>query len=251
MELILDIGNSTINAAFFKDEKIIDISTIVHHNNTIEVPHEFIRTIDLILGYSVQKIIIASVSPELTELFGKSITSNTAIKPFIITHDSYSALKSKYKNISELGIDRLCNIAYAIDKYKDSVIVIDMGSALTFEIIGKDGSFEGGMILPGIDLSSRSLGSNTSQLPKIEKKKIDFLIGKNTIECISSGIINGLSSICDSFIEKIEKELNTKMKVILTGGDASLIGEKMEREHKIVENTVLRGAKIIYSDENK
>ncbi|MCK4981087.1 MAG: type III pantothenate kinase [Candidatus Delongbacteria bacterium] len=250
MELILDIGNSTINAAFIRDEKIIDISSIAHQNNSVEVPHEFIRTIDLILGYSVQKIIIASVSPKLTELFGKCITSNTAIKPFVITHDSYSTLKSKYKNIHELGIDRLCNIAYAVEKYKDSVIVIDIGSALTFEIVGKDGYFEGGMILPGIDLSSKALESNTSQLPKIEKKKIEHFIGKSTTECISSGIINGLSSICDSFIEKIEKELNTKMKVILTGGDASLISEKMIKEHEIVENTVLLGAKLIYSNQN-
>ncbi len=250
MELILDIGNSTITSAFFKADKVIDISTVAHHNNSVEVPHEFVRTIDLILGYSVQKIIIASVAPELTELFGKCITSNTAVKPYIITHDSYSVLKSKYRNINELGIDRLCNVAYAIDEYKDSVIVIDIGSALTFEIIGKDGRFEGGMILPGIDLSSKALESNTSQLPKIEKKKINFLIGKDTVECISSGIINGLSSTCDSFIERIEKELNTEMKVILTGGDASLISEKMEREHEIVENTVLLGAKIIYSNQN-
>ena len=250
MELILDIGNSTITSAFFKADNIIDISTIAHLNNTAEVPYKFVRTIDLILGYNVEKVIIASVAPELTELFSKNITSNTAVKPYIITHDSYPNFKSKYENINELGIDRLCNVAYAIENFKNSVIVIDIGSALTFEIVGSEGYFEGGMILPGVDLSSKALELNTSLLPKIEKKKIDHLIGKNTIECISSGIINGSSSICDSFVEKIEKELNTKMKVILTGGDASLIGEKMEREHEIIENTVLLGAKIIYINQS-
>ena len=246
MELILDIGNSTITSAFFKAGKVIDISTIAHNNNTAEVPYKFVRTVDLILGYNVEKIIIASVAPELTELFSKNITSNTAVKTHIITHDSYPNLKSKYENIHELGIDRLCNVAYAIDKFKNSVIIIDIGSALTFEIIGAEGYFEGGMILPGINLSSKALELNTSLLPKIEKKEIDFLIGKNTVECISSGIINGLASTCESFIEKIEKELKTKMKVILTGGDASLIGSKMTKEYEIVENTVLLGAQIIY-----
>ena len=250
MELILDIGNSTITSAFFKAGKVIDISTIAHNNNTVEVPYKFVRTIDLILGYNVDKIIIASVAPELTELFSKNITSNTAVKTHVIAHDSYPDLKSKYDNISELGIDRLCNVVYAIEKFKNSVIIIDIGSALTFEIIGAEGYFEGGMILPGIDLSSKALELNTSLLPKIEKKEIDFFIGKNTIECISSGIINGLSATCDSFIKKIEKELNTKMKVILTGGDASLIGKKMEKDHEIIENTVLLGAKIIYSNQS-
>jgi type III pantothenate kinase len=250
VELILDIGNSTITSAFFKAGKIIDISTLAHNKNTAEVPYKFVRTVDLILGYNVKKIIIASVDPELTELFSKCITSNTAVKTHIITHDSYSKLKSKYDNINELGIDRLCNVAYAIEKFKNSVIVIDIGSALTFEIIGPEGHFEGGMILPGIEISSKALELNTSLLPKIEKKEIDYLIGKNTIECISSGIINGLASTCDSFIEKIEKELNTKMKIILTGGDASLIGKKMSKEHKIVENTVLLGAQIIYHNKS-
>ena len=250
MELILDIGNSTITSAFFKAGKVIDISTLAHNNNTAEVPYKFVRTIDLILGYNVEKVIIASVAPELTELFSKSITSNTAVKTQIITHESYPNLKSKYENIQELGIDRLCNIAYAIEKFKNSVIVIDIGSALTFEIIGPEGNFEGGMILPGVDLSSKALELNTSQLPKIEKKEIDFLIGKNTTECISSGIINGLASTCDSFIEKIEKELNTEMKVILTGGDASLIGSKITKEYEIIENTVLLGAQIIYHNQS-
>ncbi|MCK5760857.1 MAG: type III pantothenate kinase, partial [Candidatus Delongbacteria bacterium] len=172
VELILDIGNSTITSAFFKADKVVDISTTAHHNNTAEVPHEFIRTIDLILGYNVENIIIASVTPELTELFSKCITSNTAVKTHIITHDSYADLKSKYDNINELGVDRLCNVAYAIEKFKNSVIVIDIGSALTFEIIGPEGYFEGGMILPGIDISSKALELNTSLLPKIEKKEI-------------------------------------------------------------------------------
>jgi type III pantothenate kinase len=250
VELILDIGNTTITSAFFKGDKVIDISTVPHLNNIAEVPYKFVRTIDLILGYNVDKIIIASVAPELTELFSKCITSNTAVKTYIITHDSYPDLKSKYEDIYQLGIDRLCNVAYAISKFKNSVIVVDIGSALTFEVIGSDGFFEGGMILPGIDLSSKALELNTSLLPKIEKKGIDYLIGKNTVECISSGIINGLSSTCDSFIEKIERELNTEMKVILTGGDASLIGSKMTKKHEIVENTVLLGAQIIYRNQS-
>lgn len=249
MELILDIGNSTITSAFFKAGKVIDISTLAHDNNITEVPYKFARTIDLILGHNVKNVIIASVVPELTELFSKCITSNTGIKIHIITHDSYQDLKNKYENINELGIDRLCNVAYAIEKFKNSVIVIDIGSALTFEIIGPEGYFEGGMILPGVDLSSRALELNTSLLPKIEKKEIDFLIGKNTVECISSGIVNGLASACDSFIVKIEKELKTEMKVILTGGDASLIGAKMAKEHEIVENMVLLGAQIIYHNQ--
>ena len=247
MELVLDIGNSTVTSAFFKDDEVIDISTIAHNNNTAEVPYKFVRTIDLILGYNIEKVIVASVVPELTELFCKNITSNTAVKPFIITHDSYSGLKSKYKDISQLGIDRLCNIAYAVNRYKKSVVIIDIGSALTIEIIDSSGYFKGGMILPGITLSSKALNSNTALLPAIKNKEIDYFIGRNTIECISSGIINGLAVVCDGFVEKIEKELNTKMKIILTGGDASLIGKRITQKHEIIKNTVLLGAKIIYS----
>ncbi|MBN2790276.1 MAG: type III pantothenate kinase [Candidatus Delongbacteria bacterium] len=250
MELILDIGNSTITSAFFRDDKIIDISSIKHFRRTDEVSQEFIRSIDLILGYSIDKIAIASVAPEMTELYGRCITSNTAVKPYIITHDSFPDIRSRYQDIKELGIDRLCNVAYAVEKYRDSVIVIDIGTALTFEIIGPEGYFEGGMILPGIDLSSKALSSNTSLLPEIEKKGIDYIIGKNTIECISSGIINGLASTCDNLIYKIEKDLKTKMKVILTGGDSKLISDKLEKDHETVENTVILGAKIIYSNQH-
>lgn len=250
MQLILDIGNSTVTSAFFRDNKIVDVATVLHRNDEEEVSHEFIRTIDLIMGYNVETVIIASVVPELTLLYSKCITSNTAVKPYIIVHDSYPDLKSNYENIDQLGIDRLCNVAFAIDKYKDSTIVIDIGSALTFEIIGPDGYFEGGMILPGVNLSSKALGLNTSQLPEIKKQQVNHLIGKNTVDCISSGIINGLSSVCDGFIDKIEKELNTSMKVVLTGGDAVLISGKMDKEHELIENTVLYGAKIIYSKLN-
>ena len=200
---------------------------------------------------NISKIAIVSVVTELTEKLSRICKSIFAVEPKIVEHKDFNPLESEYYNLNELGLDRLSN-AYAVyKKYKESIIVIDFGSAITFEIIDSKGIFVGGMILPGVKLNSEVLNSKTSLLPKIDLNNFpDKIIGKSTEECISSGIMYGTLELCKGLINQIENELGEKnnMKIVLTGGYSHIFKDKLGREAILEKDLVSLGVLYLMLD---
>jgi len=151
-----------------------------------------------------------------------------------------------YDNPNEVGADRIVNAIAAYSQYKTSLIIIDFGTATTFDVISKEGEYLGGAIAPGVMISAEALFQRASKLPRVEIFKAPGrVIGKDTIESIKSGIIHGNAAMVDGMVERITKEMSTVPKVLATGGLATLIAGASKTIERTEQSLTLDGLKII------
>ncbi len=154
-----------------------------------------------------------------------------------------------YTNPNEVGADRIVNAVAAYEKYRQALIIIDFGTATTFDVISSAGEYLGGAIAPGIMISAEALFQKASRLPRVEIFQAPtHLIGKDTIESMQAGIIHGSAAMVDGMITRMIQESNTEPKVIATGGLAHLIMEISEQIHTVDDSLTLDGLRIIASE---
>ncbi len=151
-----------------------------------------------------------------------------------------------YENKKEIGADRIANAVGAYYLYKKGCIVVDLGTAITFDVISPKGSYSGGAIAPGIGTSSKALFESADLLHPVNLEKRNFGIGKNTAESLQIGIIHGFASMIEGMIEKFKKKLNFTPLIILTGGDAAKISKVVNFPHIVNPFLILEGLRIIY-----
>jgi type III pantothenate kinase len=252
MIVIFDIGNTNITIGFFKDNKILNISRI--ETNLINDFTTFsLKLKSTLTKYNIKDVFVGSVVPKATKIIFKIIKKFFNINPKYINKNTRLNIINKYKNKKQVGDDRLANAVAAAYYYKKkNVIVIDFGTAITFDVINHKSEYLGGLILPGINLSLRCLAFNTAKLPKVKIKNIESTIGNTTERSIISGIKNGFTGAIKYILEKIKKELKLKKpKIILTGGEADLIKTNFPANYIIDKNFTLKGFKIIYDINQK
>jgi len=195
---------------------------------------------------------ICSVVPALNNRMRLLIKETLKIKVFIIGKNILVPMKNNYKNPHHVGQDRLVNAYAAKVLYGKPVIVIDLGTAITFDVVSSKGDYEGGIIIPGIKLSLDSLASKTALLPHVQAVRIPrSLIGKTTQESILSGIFNGYGSLLEGLIQKIKnsKKSLKEANVILTGGYSSLIINYIKSSIDYVDNDLLfKGIDILIKE---
>jgi len=165
----------------------------------------------------------------------------------VINHQSKLNLKLSVDSPEKVGIDRLVNASYAHYKYPGDIIVIDLGTATTIDYITHEGEFLGGVIAPGLKTSADNLFSKAEKLNSIAITKPDFLIGKDTNQCLQSGIYFGYLSLLEGLIDKFKKEFSRETTVIATGGLATLFSDSSLIDH-FEENLTLEGMKHIDSE---
>ena len=150
-------------------------------------------------------------------------------------------VKINIKNKNQIGSDRIANAVGVYKKYKTNCIVLDFGTATTFDVVTKNGVYNGGIIAPGVNLSMKSLSSYADQIPIFSIKKQKKIIGKNTVEALRSGFYWGYSGLINNIILKIEKETKRKYKVVFTGGYANLFKNSIIRPFSIDKNITIKG----------
>lgn len=238
MKLAIDIGNTSVTCGIFKTNKII----LKKECNSIKIFKDF-----LIDNQNIQKAIISSVVPTTTEKY-KKILKDFSIKTKIVDYKN-SNLILKVTNPSSIGSDRICNIKAAIKIYKSPLIVIDFGTATTYDVINHKNEFMGGAIALGIETSADYLIKKAALLSKTNLIFPHNVIGINTKENIQSGIMYGAVDQVEGMINRIQKETNSKYKIILTGGLSNVISPYLSLVHTKDSNLTLKG--IIYiHDEN-
>ncbi len=202
---------------------------------------------------SITAVAIASVVPTLTGVFKDLTEKYFGLKPFVIGETGSISMINLYDNPKEVGADRIVNAAAAFKRFGGPCIVVDFGTAATFDCITKRGEYAGGIIVPGPNLAAESLSLHTAKLPKVSLSKPDRLIGKNTVGSIQSGLYYGYVALVDGLIEKIKKELGLATKIIATGGLASLIApdSRYIDKDKIFPDLTLEGICLIYEDNLK
>lgn len=214
--LTIDIGNTSTSFCFFLENKIIGFSRI-----PIEKISE--RSVKKILKkfwkkHLTLKIIISSVVPKINDFFRKFLNKlNVEYFFFQQVKDNFN-FHTNIINKSTIGDDRLINVFYAKELYVRSVVIVDFGTATTFDVLDKFGVYDGGLITPGIQMSLLALKQKTAKLPLVNFKNTKNVVGYTTEQAIQSGFFWGYVSMVDGLIKKIEKEKSTKFKIILTGG---------------------------------
>jgi type III pantothenate kinase len=241
--LVIDIGNSNTHIAIFSNKLVSSAYFPTHGDSSI-------KDADSVFANQNEKLIkhcaISSVVPEKETFWFQYIKIKLNVSPVIINNKIKLPIKIKIKNSDSLGSDRIGNAVFGYEyfKRKQNVIVIDMGTALTLNVILKNGDFIGGIIAPGIGMSSKALNYNTGKLPFIGKDNLLFpksVIGNDTKSAMQSGLLNTTRYAIEGLINAISKETKRTFKTILTGGNAKVFANKLSFKPVYVENAVLEG----------
>ena len=246
MLLAVDIGNTSITLGVFENEVILETFRLASDKELPQEEYEILLH-SLFKKYNIGDCIIASVVDELNRTIKNAVDNVFHINSFLLTNKSNLGIKLKLKNPSEAGADRIANACGAYVLYTKPAIIVDLGTATTFDIINSDGDFIGGVIMPGLNLQFRSLNNSTSKLPKIEAGTVDKAIGDCTHNAILSGVIRGSACAIEGLIGQCEKELGQKAVIIATGGYSELIAKYMTRKFDFVNPYLtLEGLRFLY-----
>lgn len=225
----IDIGNTTITTAIYDNNCFVEIFKFKSDKLITEQEYEkLFKTI--VNKYKIDSCTIVSVVKELDYLINTVADKIFCVNSKLINSISGTNIKVLIDNPQELGADRIANVYGAINQYPLPAIIIDIGTATTFDIILADGSLAGGLIMPGVNMQLKSLHLNTSKLPQISIQQSPVAVAKSTKDAILSGVIRGCACAIDGLIEQCEKELGEKCTIITTGGDSKLISMYMKRK---------------------
>lgn len=250
MLLAIDIGNTNIVIGGIKDDQIVFEARIATDRSKTSdqyaVDIKDILSLFDVKAEDIQDCIISSVVPPVFNSVRTGILKVTGKSPMVVGPGLKTGLKIHMDNPAQVGSDRIVIAVAALAEYKPPLILMDLGTATTLEVVGEDNSYLGGCIIPGVRISLDALTSRTAQLPGIRLEQPKRVIGKNTVDCMRSGIMYGTAAMMDGMLDRIEGELGTSATVVATGGIAQFIIPLCHREIKLEKDLMLKGLNLIY-----
>ena len=238
MLLAIDIGNSQINLALFREENLVK-ACFFPKDDWKKFPFK-----KFIGKKEVNKIFLASVVPSLTKKVALFCKKNLSLKAKIIIAED-CGIPIRIKNPKEVGVDRVLNTLAAFSIYRKAAIIVDTGTTTTIDLVSGKGAYLGGIILPGLGISAEALAGKTALLPEVKLKTPKSLIGKDTISAIQSGIIYGSAESISGLIKGIKKEYKKNLLVVGTGGWIKLLAPLVKTIDKIEPHLTLKGLAIL------
>lgn len=231
--LAIDIGNTSISFGLFKNARILRC----WHGSFDNIPkiRQFMNKSG-IKSNNLQ-IIIDSVNPQKLSILRKSLASNFKRKQHLILGKTVQVkINHKYRNYNKLGQDRVVNLVGALELYKLPVLIIDFGTAITFDVISKKGVFEGGLIVPGVETAWKGLQDRTALLPKFDLKREIVrrkeLVGNDTKSCMTAGIGHSYGAMTDGLIDRFKEKYGKNLQVLVTGGFSRFVQSHIN--HRII-----------------
>ena len=246
MLLAIDIGNSNIVIGGIDEEKIHFEARIA--TDRIKTSDQYGVEIKNMLDLfrvpveEVEDCIISSVVPPV-KMTGKH--------PLVVGPGIKTGLNIQMDDPASVGSDRIVIAVAALQEYKPPIILVDMGTATTMEVVDHGNTYLGGCIIPGVRVSAEALSSRASQLPGIQLDKPKRVIGKNTVECMRSGIMYGAAAMLDGMLDRMEEELGKRTTVVVTGGMAQFIAPLCRRKMMVEKDLLLKGLYAIYKKNKK
>jgi type III pantothenate kinase len=250
MLLVIDIGNTnTVLGVFDANRLLADWRLETKQRQTADEYGILARNLFALAGMEVSRIhhiVIASVVPPLNSVLEQMALKYFNITPLFVEPGVKTGMPVLYDPPGDVGADRIVNAVAAYEKYGGPTIVVDFGTATTFDAISAKGEYLGGVITPGPGISAEALFARTARLPRVELKAPAKVIGSSTVGSIQSGLYYGYIGLIDGILERMIPELGSKTTVVATGGYASLIGTGTHRIKHIDPNLTLDGLRLIY-----
>jgi type III pantothenate kinase len=250
MLLAIDIGNTNIKLGIFDGDKLKatwNLATGIHRTSD-EYGGVVLNLMERkkFLPSKITGVVLCGVVPPLLYIFVELCSRYLNTKPLVVETGVKTGMRIRLDNPREVGPDRVVNAVAAQNLYGKPLIIIDLGTATTFDVVSKEGDYLGGAITPGINIASEALFTRTAMLPRIELIHPKQVIGRNTISAMQSGIIFGYIELIEGMLRRIQQELGGKAKVVATGGQAYPFAEEIAAIDVINPDLTLIGLRLIY-----
>ncbi len=253
MLLVIDVGNTNTVMGIYREAHLVRDWRIRTERNTTEDEFNVIAGSLFAAGRiktsDIDSTVISCVVPPMVSILESFCRKYLGHRPLWVDAKSYRKMPILVHNPNEVGADRIVNSVGAYHRYRRSLIVIDFGTATTFDAISPKGEYLGGAISPGISISAEALFAHASKLPRVELSSPPAkVVGKDTISSIQSGIIFGYAAMVDGMVQRMKVEMGTDPKVIATGGLAPLMQHVSGTIEAVEPNLTLEGLRIISQD---
>ncbi|GAB4301535.1 MAG: type III pantothenate kinase [Myxococcota bacterium] len=250
MLLALDIGNTNITWGVFDGPELK--ANFRMQTNAVRTADEYFVLFSQMLetrqisSRNVKAAIVSSVVPTIDMTIEELITKGFKVESLWVGPGIKTAMPIRYDNPKEVGADRIVNAVAAFSIFKSGLIVVDFGTATTFDLVSPRGEYLGGAIAPGIKISMEALFRSASKLPRVEFRKPSSVIGKNTVSSMQAGFVFGYVGLVDEIVTRMKKEADFECKCVATGGLATLIAKESSQIEQVDEMLTLKGLHILY-----
>lgn len=250
MLLVIDVGNSNIVLGVYDCERLVRCWRL--STDKSRTSDEYAVLFHSLFGQaglgfsSVDAAIISSVVPPLTGVMEAISHDFFNLSPYVVGPGIKTGMPIHYDNPREVGADRIVNAVAGYEKHKCPLVIVDFGTATTFDYVNGKGEYCGGAIAPGLAISLEALFQRASKLPRVDIVKPPHVVAKNTVNSMQAGIFYGYVGLVDGIVEHIRDECHEKFRVIATGGLASLIAPESKTIDEVDEHLTLEGLRILY-----
>ncbi len=250
MLLVVDVGNTNTVLGLFDGAELVHdwrIRTVVDH--TVDEYGMLIYNLyktSRISSRKIRDIIISCVVPPMLNILEPLCRKYFSLKPLIVGPGVKTGMPIFYDNPKEVGADRIVNAVAGYEKYKQDLIIVDFGTATTFDYVSARGEYMGGCIAPGIMISSEALFERAAKLPRVELSKPRSIVAKDTVSSMQAGIMYGYAGLVDGICERMKAEVKSNPLVVATGGLAKIVAPETRNINVVDDMLTLEGLRIIY-----
>ncbi|MBP48124.1 MAG: pantothenate kinase [Myxococcales bacterium] len=250
MLLAIDIGNTNTVIGIYRDDQLIDCLRIESRKGA--TADEYAASVGTMLSQrqvrveDINAAIVGSVVPSLTKVVSTVCERWLGAAPLVVGPGIKTGMPVLYDNPKEVGADRIVNSIAAYERCKRACVVVDFGTATTFDVISKQGAYLGGIIAPGVGIGADALFQRAAKLPRVEVVRPRQVVGKSTVEAIQSGLVFGYVGLVEGLVARIGHELGEAPYVIATGGLASLLSEETDIIDEVSEFLTLDGLRMVW-----
>jgi type III pantothenate kinase len=253
--LVIDVGNTnTVLGVFEGKDRRAQWRLKTDKSQTADEYGILTRNLFMLDGIQAEQIkgiMAASVVPTLNAVLEEMAEKYFHLKPLFLTPGTRTGMAIHYDNPQEVGADRIADAVAAFEKYGGPCIVLDFGTAITFDVVSEKGEYMGGAIAPGLGISADALFEHAAKLPRVEIREPQRVIGTNTVASMQSGLFYGAVGLVDGILDRLCQVLGKKVPVIATGGQASLVAGASKYKPPVEPWLTLEGLRIIYERNRK
>ena len=249
--LVVDVGNTNVVLGIYRDDDLIGSWRLATARE--RTADEYGILTRQLIGESASSLdgaIVSSVVPPLNSAFAGMIQHHFGIEALFVEPGVKTGIAIHVDNPQEVGADRIVNCVAAFERYGGPAIIVDFGTATTFDVVTANAEYVGGVIAPGLNISAEALFARASRLPRVDIKRPPTVIGTNTVVNMQSGLYFGYLGLVDGILDRMKSELPPLKKILATGGLAKLLAPDSQYIDEVRDDLTLEGLKIIY-DRNR